>query len=88
MTDPRAGQPAEAADLVDVPRLVTAYYTPHPDPGEPAQRVVVRHLGAPRIGVHCAFNEDHIVATTQAICEYRPGQGNDGPLFLVATPTR
>src|SRR5215813_14432628 len=84
MTDPRAGQPAAAEDLVDVPKLVTAYYTVHPDPSDPVQRVSFGTSGHRGSAFTATFNEDHILATTQAICEYRAGQGIDGPLYLGA----
>jgi phosphoglucomutase len=82
MTDERAGQPAQPADLVDVSRLVTAYYALHPDPGEVAQRVAFGTSGHRGSSLKAAFNEDHILATSQAICEYRRDQGTDGPLYL------
>jgi len=82
MTDPRAGQPAQPSDLVDVAALVTAYYSLEPDPGDPAQQVVFGTSGHRGSSFDAAFNEAHILATTQAICEYRTGQGYDGPLFL------
>ncbi|MFI1224850.1 MULTISPECIES: phosphoglucomutase (alpha-D-glucose-1,6-bisphosphate-dependent) [unclassified Streptomyces] len=84
MAHERAGQPALAADLVDVARLVTAYYALHPDPAEPAQRVAFGTSGHRGSAFAAAFNEDHIAATTQAICDYRTRQGTDGPLFLGA----
>jgi phosphoglucomutase len=84
MTDPRAGQPAAAEDLVDVAKLVTAYYAVHPDPGDPVQRVSFGTSGHRGSAFTATFNEDHILATTQAICEYRAGQGIDGPLYLGA----
>jgi phosphoglucomutase len=84
MTDPRAGQPAAAEDLVDVAKLVTAYYTVHPDPGDPVQRVSFGTSGHRGSAFTATFNEDHILATTQAICEYRAGRGIDGPLYLGA----
>src|ERR1700733_1380382 len=84
MVDPRAGQPAAASDLVDVAKLVTAYYAVHPDPGEPSQRVSFGTSGHRGSAFTATFNEDHILATTQAICEYRAGHGIDGPLFLGA----
>jgi phosphoglucomutase len=84
MTDPRAGQPAAAEDLVDVAKLVTAYYTVHPDPGDPVQRVSFGTSGHRGSAFTATFTEDHILATTQAICEYRAGQGIDGPLYLGA----
>ena len=84
MTDPRAGQPASAEDLVDVAKLVTAYYTVHPDPGDAAQRVSFGTSGHRGSAFTATFNEDHILATTQAICEYRASHGIDGPLYLGA----
>lgn len=84
MVHERAGQPAQSADLVDVARLVTAYYALHPDPAEPAQRVAFGTSGHRGSAFAAAFNEDHIAATTQAICDYRTRQGTDGPLFLGA----
>ncbi|MEU8318764.1 phosphoglucomutase (alpha-D-glucose-1,6-bisphosphate-dependent) [Nonomuraea sp. NPDC048881] len=82
MTHDRAGQPAQPADLVDVARLVTSYYALHPDPAEVAQRVAFGTSGHRGSSLRTAFNEDHILATSQAICEYRASQGTDGPLFL------
>ncbi|NJP92746.1 alpha-D-glucose phosphate-specific phosphoglucomutase [Nonomuraea sp. FMUSA5-5] len=82
MTHERAGQPARPSDLVDVARLVTSYYALHPDAGEVAQRVAFGTSGHRGSSLKSAFNEDHIVATSQAICEYRQAQGTDGPLFL------
>ncbi|MFD3922300.1 phosphoglucomutase (alpha-D-glucose-1,6-bisphosphate-dependent) [Streptomyces sp. NPDC058595] len=84
MVHDRAGQPAQPGDLVDVARLVTAYYALHPDPSEPAQRVTFGTSGHRGSALVAAFNEDHIAATTQAICDYRTRQGTDGPLFLGA----
>ncbi|MGA5699259.1 phosphoglucomutase (alpha-D-glucose-1,6-bisphosphate-dependent) [Peterkaempfera bronchialis] len=84
MVHERAGQPAQPGDLVDVARLVTAYYALHPDPGEPAQRVAFGTSGHRGSALNAAFNEDHIAATSQAICDYRAAQGIDGPLFLGA----
>jgi phosphoglucomutase len=82
VTDPRAGQVAETRDLVDVPRLVTAYFTEHPDAALPDQRVAFGTSGHRGSSLSCSFNEDHIATTTQAICEYRRQRGTDGPLFL------
>jgi phosphoglucomutase len=82
MSAPRAGQPAQPSDLVDVPHLVTAYYTVEPDPADPMQQVVFGTSGHRGSSLDGAFNEAHILATTQAICEYRTGQGYDGPLFV------
>ncbi|MDV9173349.1 phosphoglucomutase (alpha-D-glucose-1,6-bisphosphate-dependent) [Streptomyces sp. W16] len=84
MPHERAGEQARAEDLVDVARLVTAYYALHPDPAEPGQRVAFGTSGHRGSSLNTAFNEDHIAATSQAICEYRAGQGTDGPLFLGA----
>ncbi len=80
--DPRAGTPAQPDDLVDLARLVTAYYTEHPDPSDPGQRVAFGTSGHRGSALRGSFNDDHIAATTQAICEYRSAQGIDGPLFL------
>ncbi|MFE2918269.1 phosphoglucomutase, alpha-D-glucose phosphate-specific, partial [Kitasatospora indigofera] len=84
MVHARAGSPAEPGDLVDVAKLVTAYYTLHPDPAEPGQRVAFGTSGHRGSSLDTAFNEDHIAATTQAICEYRATRGTTGPLFLGA----
>ena len=84
MVSPRAGQPAAAADLVDVAKLVTAYYALHPDAEQPAQRVSFGTSGHRGSALTTTFNEDHIVAATQAICEYRLSEGIDGPLYLGA----
>jgi len=82
MSDPRAGQPAEPSDLVDVAHLVTAYYTGVPDPEDPDQQVAFGTSGHRGSSLRTAFNETHILATTQAICDYRREQGYDGPLFI------
>src|SRR6187431_2571340 len=82
MADPRAGQPAQPQDLVDLPHLVTAYYTHVPDPGVVEQQVVFGTSGHRGSSLDTAFNETHILATTQAICDYRKEQGFDGPLFI------
>ncbi|MFB7310698.1 phosphoglucomutase (alpha-D-glucose-1,6-bisphosphate-dependent) [Streptomyces sp. NPDC056192] len=84
MPHERAGQQARPEDLTDVARLVTAYYTLHPDPAEPDQRVAFGTSGHRGSSTATAFNEDHIAATSQAISEYRASQGTDGPLFLGA----
>ncbi|MBC2907791.1 phosphoglucomutase (alpha-D-glucose-1,6-bisphosphate-dependent) [Streptomyces cupreus] len=84
MQHERAGQVAGPEDLIDVARLVTAYYALHPDPAEPGQRVAFGTSGHRGSSLAAAFNEDHIAATSQAICEYRSAQGTDGPLFLGA----
>ena len=82
MNHPRAGQLASASDLVDVAHLVTAYYAFTPDPSDPDQRVAFGTSGHRGSSLRNAFNEAHILATTQAICDYRQAQGYDGPLFL------
>ncbi|MEV4787277.1 phosphoglucomutase (alpha-D-glucose-1,6-bisphosphate-dependent) [Streptomyces tuirus] len=84
MQHERAGSPAGPEDLVDVARLVTAYYARRPDPDDPGQRVTFGTSGHRGSSLAAAFNDDHIAATSQAICEYRAGQGIDGPLFLGA----
>jgi phosphoglucomutase len=86
MADERAGQPAEPADLVDVPRLVTAYFAEHPDPAVAEQRVAFGTSGHRGSSLTASFNEDHILATSQAICEYRARAGYTGPLFLGVDP--
>jgi phosphoglucomutase len=80
--NPLAGKPAEAAMLVDVPELVSAYYTRRPDPSVPEQRVGFGTSGHRGSSVHRTFNERHILAITQAICRYRKEQEINGPLFL------
>ncbi len=82
MTHPRAGTLARPDDLVDVAHLVTAYYTGVPDPENPDQAVAFGTSGHRGSSLRTAFNESHIWATTQAICDYRREQGYDGPLFL------
>jgi phosphoglucomutase len=79
---PYAGKPATPAMLVNVPKLVTAYYTEIPDPLVPAQRVSFGTSGHRGSSFNKAFNENHILAITQAICLYRKHQKIDGPLFL------
>ena len=78
----RAGTPAQPQDLVDVARLVTAYYTEHPDPEDAGQRVSFGTSGHRGSSLHSAFNDDHIAATSQAIADHRRAAGVDGPLFL------
>jgi phosphoglucomutase len=82
MTDPRAGQLAQPQDLVDVSHLVTAYYTGVPDPDDVDQQVAFGTSGHRGSSLKTSFNETHILATTQAICDYRRDQGFDGPLFI------
>jgi phosphoglucomutase len=80
--DPNAGKPLDPANLLNVSRLVTAYYALKPDPSVPEQRVAFGTSGHRGSAFAAAFNEDHILATTEAICRYRREQGTDGPLFL------
>ncbi|MBP2453441.1 phosphoglucomutase (alpha-D-glucose-1,6-bisphosphate-dependent) [Mycolicibacterium lutetiense] len=80
--NPRAGQPAQPEDLIDIAEVVTAYYTRRPDPDDIAQQVVFGTSGHRGSSLDTAFNEGHILATTQAIVEYRAAQGTTGPLFL------
>lgn len=80
--NPRAGQPAQPEDLIDIARVVTAYYTREPDPDDVEQQVVFGTSGHRGSSLDAAFNEAHIVATTQAIVEYRAAQGTTGPLFI------
>jgi len=82
MNDPRAGLLAAPSDLVDVAHLVTTYYANTPDPADPDQRVVFGTSGHRGSSLKTAFNETHIVAVTQAVCDYRRAQGYNGPLFL------
>jgi phosphoglucomutase len=84
MVHERAGRVAQPSDLVDVARLVTAYYALRPDPDVPEQRVAFGTSGHRGSSLRAAFNEDHITATSQAICEFRAGRGTTGPLFLGA----
>ena len=79
---PLAGQPAPRSSLVDIPRLVSAYYTNVPDPAEPSQRVAFGTSGHRGNAFDGSFNERHVLAITQAICDYRAGKGIDGPLFI------
>ena len=82
MVHERAGTVAAPTDLVDLSHLVAAYYTVRPDVAEVDQRVSFGTSGHRGTSTNGSFNEDHIAATTQAICEYRAGQGIAGPLFL------
>jgi phosphoglucomutase len=79
---PLAGKPPELSMLVNVPRLVTAYFTGHPDISAASQKVSFGTSGHRGSSFECSFNEDHILAITQAICQYRREGGVDGPLFL------
>ncbi len=81
-THPGAGQPADPAHLVNVARLVTAYYTGRPDPSVPGQRIAFGTSGHRGSSLRLSFNEGHILAVTQSICEFRAAEGIHGPLFL------
>src|SRR2546426_9467723 len=85
---PLAGKPAPKDILVDLARLEREYYTCWPDVGDPTQRVSFGtngHRGSP---LHGSFTEAHILAITQAICDYRRSQGTDGPLYIDRKSTR
>ena len=79
---PQPGQLPDPSDLTDIPRLVSAYYTDHPDPADKSQLVSFGTSGHRGSSLRVSFNEDHIMAITQAICEYRKTAGVTGPLFL------
>jgi len=80
--NPAAGKPVAASSLANIPRLVTAYFAGKPDPADPAQRVTFGTSGHRGSSLKNSFNEDHILATTQAICDYRREAGLTGPLFV------
>lgn len=82
MAHPRAGQPAQEQDLIDVDAVLSAYYDITPDPSNPDQQVVFGTSGHRGSSLDGAFNDAHIAATTQAIVEYRAGRGITGPLFI------
>jgi len=79
---PLAGKPAPESILANIPRLVTGYYALEPDPAAPSQRVAFGTSGHRGTSLQCSFNEEHILAITQAICIHRKGQGIDGALFI------
>ncbi|HEX7688979.1 MAG TPA: phosphoglucomutase (alpha-D-glucose-1,6-bisphosphate-dependent) [Burkholderiaceae bacterium] len=79
---PLAGKPAPRSALVDIPKLVSAYYTTLPDPVEPSQRVAFGTSGHRGNAFDGSFNERHVLAITQAICDHRAAKGIDGPLFI------
>jgi phosphoglucomutase len=79
---PLAGQPAPRSILANIPRLVSAYYTGKPDVADPAQRVAFGTSGHRGSSLKNSFNEHHILAVSQAICDYRASRGIQGPLFL------
>ncbi len=80
--NPLAGKPVELSALVDIPKLVTAYFTDIPDPSVPAQKVTFGTSGHRGSALATSFNEWHVLAICQAICQYREQQGINGPLFL------
>ncbi len=80
--DPRAGRPAQPSDLIDTAALLRAYHERRPDPSDPAQRVAFGTSGHRGSAFKGAFNEAHILATTEAICRYRASRGYTGPLFI------
>lgn len=82
MAHPLAGKPAPRDMLANIPRLVAAYYAYHPDPAEPLERVAFGTSGHRGISFKHSFNEDHVLAISQAIAEYRQTQGITGPLFI------
>src|SRR6202166_234651 len=79
---PAAGKPADPSILVNIPRLITAYYAQQPDVSVPAQKVSFGTSGHRGSSFSNSFNERHILAITQAICLYRKQNGIEGPLFL------
>src|SRR6476646_1033884 len=79
---PLAGKPAPESLLANIPRLVTDYYVLEPDPANPAQKVAFGTSGHRGTSLQSSFNEEHILAITQAICIHRRQQGIDGPLFI------
>ena len=80
--DPLAGKPAPAGILVNVPQLMTAYFALKPDPFKPSERVAFGTSGHRGSAFETAFNEAHIIAIAQGVCDHRRGAGIDGPLFL------
>ena len=82
MNSPLAGQTAPASILTNIPRLMASYFAEKPDASVPGERVSFGTSGHRGTATRCTFNENHILATTQAICEYRAAQGIDGPLYL------
>src|SRR4051794_13093347 len=79
---PKAGEVAAPSDLVNLPRLLTAYYTGRPDPAVPDQRVSFGTSGHRGSSLKDSFTESHILAITQAICFFRKQQGISGPLMI------
>src|SRR5687768_1324196 len=83
---PRAGQPAEPSQLIDVDRLIGSYYDLQPDPSVPGQRVAFGTSGHRGSAALVTFNEAHVLAISEAVCRYRRQQGIDGPLYLGRDP--
>ena len=79
---PLAGKPAPIESLTNIPRLISAYYIQHPEPGNPAQAVSFGTSGHRGTSVNGSFNDDHVAAISQAICEHHQGEGIRGPLFM------
>jgi phosphoglucomutase len=79
---PLAGRPAPRALLANIPRLITAYFVAKPDPSQAAERIAFGTSGHRGSALLRSFNEDHIAAATQAVCDHRKQQGIDGPLFV------
>ena len=79
---PWAGKPADPSLLTDIPKLISAYYVERPDPGVREQRVAFGTSGHRGSSLNRAFNEQHILAVTQAICDYRREKGISGPLYI------
>ena len=79
---PLAGKPAPIESLTNIPRLISAYYIQHPEPGNPAQAVSFGTSGHRGTSLNGSFNDDHVAAISQAICEHRQGEGIRGPLFM------
>lgn len=79
---PLAGKPAPIDVLTNIPRLVSAYYNLHPDPADPSQKVAFGTSGHRGSSLNASFNDDHVAAISQAIYEYRKGEGISGPLFM------
>src|SRR5271154_5152063 len=84
MAHPLAGKPAPASILVDLAALERAYYDRHPAPRVPAEKVAFGTSGHRGSALRGSFNEDHIIAITSAICDYRAAQGVTGPLYVGA----
>src|SRR6184192_1011082 len=82
MAHPLAGKPAPREVLVDVEKLLRLYFDERPDPSDPQQRVAFGTSGHRGSSLRRAFNEAHILAVTQSVCDYRKAQGINGPLFL------